>query len=88
MQQLGSEPTSIERQIGKLGSAFRGTVGSKNKARPPWGWYDDLEKDRPRGEWFFHPAAVIARHFNLDQTFTQAYVYHPYLKIGVAEPLR
>jgi hypothetical protein len=88
MHRLGAEPSSIERTLGKLGSAFRGNVGFKNKARPPWGWFDDTEKDRPRGEWFFHPAAVIARHFNLEQTFPQAYVYHPYLKIGVAESER
>ncbi len=85
MQQLGSDPISIERSVGQLGSAFRGTVGFKNKARPPWGWYDDTEKDRPRGEWFFHPAAVIARHFNLEHSFALAYTYHPYLKIGLAE---
>lgn len=85
MQQLGSDPASSERPVGKLGAAFRGTIGFKNKARPPWGWFDDTEKDRPRGEWFFDPAGVIARHFSLPQNFAQAYVHHPYLKIGVAE---
>lgn len=88
MQQLGTEPASSERPVGKLGAAFRGTVGFKNKARPPWGWFDDTEKDRPRGEWFFDPAGVIARHFSLPQNFAQGYVYHPYLKIGVSEPQR
>ncbi|MBS1808239.1 MAG: hypothetical protein JST84_08620 [Acidobacteria bacterium] len=86
MRKLDGSNTDIERKIGKIGAAFRGTVGFKNKARPPWGWFDDTEKDRPRGEWFFHPAAVIARHFNLDQNFALAYLYHPYLQIGVTEP--
>ncbi len=78
MQQLDGKNTTIERQLGKLGAAFRGTIGFKNKARAPWGWYDDTEKDRPPGEWFFDPASVIARHFNLEQTFAQAYTYHPF----------
>jgi hypothetical protein len=84
-QQLDGTTISLEQQLGKLGAAFRGTIGFKNKARPPWGWFDSTEKDRPLGEWFFDPAGVIARHFSLPQTFVQAYVYHPYLKIGLSE---
>lgn len=87
-QQLDGTAISLEQQLGKLGAAFRGTVGFKNKARPPWGWFDSTEKDRPLGEWFFDPAGVIARHFNLDQTFAQTYTYHPFLKIGGFEPER
>jgi hypothetical protein len=85
MQRLDGTDANLEPQLGKLGSAFRGNVGFKNKARPPWGWFDESEKDRPLGEWFFNPAAIIARHFNLDQTFSQIYSYHPYLKIFAAE---
>ena len=85
MQQLDGKATTIDQTLGKLGAAFRGTIGFKNKARAPWGWYDDSEKDRPRGEWFFDPAAVIARHFNLEQNFAQAYTYHPFFNIGGAE---
>lgn len=88
MQTLDGKITTIERQPGKIGAAFRGTVGFKNKARPPWGWYDEAEKDRPRGEWFFDPAVVIARHFNLEQRFVQAYTYHPFFKIDDAEARR
>lgn len=73
----------FEHKLGVLGAAFRGEVGFKNKSRPPWGWFDDTEKDRPRGEWFFDPAAVIARHFGLGEAFSTAYVYNPYLKIGL-----
>ena len=69
----------------KLGAAFRGTIGFKNKARAPWAWYDENEKERPLGEWFFDPAPVIARHFNLEQSFAQAYTYHPFFKISSAE---
>ncbi len=80
LQQLDGKAAIIEQSLGKLGAAFRGTVGFQNKARAPWAWYDDSEKDRPLGEWFFDPATVIARHFNLDQTFAQAYTYHPFFK--------
>jgi hypothetical protein len=78
--QLNAPAKKIEKNLGSLGSAFRGDVGFKNKARPPWAWYDDSERERPRGEWFFDPASVIARHFNLGQGFLKAYVYNPYLE--------
>jgi hypothetical protein len=79
--QAGNSPEKIEQKLGLLGSALRGEVGSKNKARPPWGWFDAKERDRPRGEWFFDPAAVIARHFSLGDGFSLAYVHHPYFKV-------
>jgi hypothetical protein len=81
--QTGKSAVKVELKLGELGSAFRGTVGFKNKARPPWGWFDDSEKERPRGEWFFEPAAVIARHFSLGEDFSVAYVYNQYFKIGL-----
>ena len=70
----------VEKNFGSLGSAFRGEVGFKNKARPPWAWYDESERERPRGEWFFDPAAVIARHFDPGKEFSTAYLYNPYLE--------
>ncbi len=80
----GDKPAvKAEQKLGVLGSAFRGTVGFKNKSRPPWGWFDDSEKERPRGEWFFDPASVIARHFSLGEMFSTAYVYNLYFKIGL-----
>lgn len=81
--QAGKPAVKVEYKLGALGAAFRGVVGFKNKARPPWSWFDDSEKDRPRGEWFFDPASVIARHFNLGEEFSTAYVYHPYFKTGL-----
>ncbi|MFN0110896.1 MAG: hypothetical protein ACKVZH_18705 [Blastocatellia bacterium] len=78
----GKSPEKTELKLGVLGAALRGTVGFKNKSRPPWGWFDDTERTRPRGEWFFDPAAVIARHFNLGEAFSTAYSYNPYFKIG------
>ena len=49
--------------LGEVGSLFRGTVGGRNMARPPWGWYDQDEEDRRQGEWFLAPAETIKRHF-------------------------
>lgn len=79
----GKAPEKAEQKLGVLGAALRGTVGFKNKSRPPWGWFDANERDRPRGEWFFDPAAVIARHFSLGEAFSTAYVYNPYFKAGM-----
>ncbi|MEP7271884.1 MAG: hypothetical protein ABI882_10310 [Acidobacteriota bacterium] len=62
-----------------LGSAFLGAVGSPNRARAPWAWFDWTERDRPAGEWFFDPATLIARHFRLGAQFSRTYVYHPFL---------
>ena len=71
----------IEQAFGQVGSAFLGKMGFQNKARPPWAWYDESERERPRGEWFFDPASVIARHFKLGAEWATTYVYNPYFKI-------
>jgi hypothetical protein len=78
--QLNGPAKKIEKNFGSLGSAFRGDDGFKNKARAPWAWYDDSERERPRGEWFFDPASVIARHFNLERGFSTAYLYNPFFE--------
>ena len=46
-------------KLGVLESALRGVAGAPNKARPPWGWFDISERDRPLGEWFFDPANTL-----------------------------
>jgi hypothetical protein len=61
----------------KIGSAFRGKVGGTNMARPPWGWFDAKERDRPLGEWFFDPAGTVKRHFKLGESFTTVYTHAP-----------
>ena len=53
-------------------------------ARPPWGWFDNRERERPLGEWFFDPAGTIARHFSPAEPFSLVYVHHPYL--GIFDP--
>lgn len=83
VQQPSKSAEKIEQKFGLLGSAFRGNVGFKNRARPPWAWFDESERSSPRGEWFFDPASVIARHFEQGQTFSTAYIYHPYFGVGL-----
>ena len=61
----------------KICSAFRGKVGGTNMARPPWGWFDGKERDRPLGEWFFDPAGTVKRHFKLDESFATVYTHTP-----------
>ncbi len=87
VQRVSLDPKSspnagqIEQAFGQVGSAFLGKMGFQNKARPPWAWYDDSERERPRGEWFFDPASVIARHFKLNAEWVTTYSYNPYFKI-------
>ena len=71
----------IEQAFGQVGTAFLGKMGFQNKARPPWAWYDESERERPRGEWFFDPASVIARHFKLGAEWATTYSYNPYFKV-------
>jgi hypothetical protein len=78
--QLNGPAKKVEKNLGSLGAVFRGDDGFKNKARAPWAWYDDSERERPRGEWFFDPASVIARHFDLGQEFSRAYLYNPFFE--------
>jgi hypothetical protein len=66
---------------GQIGSAFLGKVGAKNMARPPWGWFDSSERDRPLGEWFFSPAETIKRHFQQGDNFSTGYLHQPFLGV-------
>ena len=70
--------------LGEIGSSFRGNVGGRNMARPPWGWYDQDEQGeegRRQGEWFLTPAETIKRHFGLDDDFSTTYLHHPVLGV-------
>jgi hypothetical protein len=66
--------------LGPLGSSFRGVQGAENKARPPWGWFDMTERDRPLGEWFLDPAAAVRRHFPTIDMDT-GYLHQPFLGV-------
>lgn len=72
-------------RFGKLGSAFSGKVGGQNMARPPWGWFDSQEREKPLGEWFLNPAVTVKRHFAMEDSFSVEYVHHPLAGILQAE---
>jgi hypothetical protein len=73
-----------ERQValGKIGSAFLGTVGGHNMAKPPWGWVDIKDRETQGGTWFFDPARTVKRHFKLGDEFSVAYTWQPFLGVG------
>lgn len=64
--------------VGKVGCAFLGKVGGHNMARPPWGWFDKDERNRPLGRWFFDPAATVKQDFGLKDSFAIAYLSQPF----------
>ncbi len=81
VRQASGDDTSLEVEPGVLGASLRGVVGGQNMARPPWGWFDNRERERPLGGWFLDPAGTISRHFSPDEPFSLVYVHHPYLGI-------
>jgi hypothetical protein len=82
-RQRSGDDAALDVAPGALGASFRGAVGGRNMARPPWGWFDSRERERPLGEWFLDPAGVVARHFMPDEPFSFVYVHHPY--VGIVE---
>lgn len=66
-------------KLGVMGSALNGVVGAANMSRPPWGWFDGQDPTRPLGEWFLQPAETIRRRWNLPDSFSTVYTYHPFL---------
>ncbi len=73
--------TSHEVSVGEVGSVLRGSVGGRNMARPPWGWYDQDEQDQRQGGWFLTPAETVKRHFGLGDEFSTTYQHHPVLGV-------
>jgi len=65
-------------KIGKIGEAFAGDSGGLNMARPPWAWFDKRRRSDPLGLWFFDPARIIKRDFQLDDSFSTNYSHLPF----------
>ena len=79
--ELATGSDAPEVLVGPIGSAFNGTVGGRNMARPPWGWFDRDEEDRRQGEWFLTPAETIKWHFELGDDFSTSYLHHPVFEV-------
>lgn len=76
--QTNGKTTATKIKVGKIGAAFLGDTGGANMAKPPWGWLDKDRRNDPLGRWFFDPARVIKRDFQLDNSFSTAYVRLPF----------
>lgn len=74
----GNDEAERHIRVGVRGSALNGIVGAANMSRPPWGWFDGQERDRPLGEWFLQPAETVKRRWNLPESFSTTYTYHPF----------
>ena len=75
-------PAKRTKRLGRLGASFLGNFGAPNAARPPWGWFDRAERGRPRGEWFFDPAATVKRHLGRGPDFSTVYLHAPFLGLS------
>jgi len=73
---LVSGPRNIA--LGTMPSAFNGNIGGANMARPLWGWYSVDRREDPPGLWFFDPAKVVKRDYNLPDSFSTAYLNAPF----------
>lgn len=76
--QLNGSVATKKIKVGELGATFAGDSGGLNMARPPWAWFDQGRRSDPLGRWFFDPAEIIKRDFNLDESFQTAYVRLPF----------
>lgn len=65
-------------KVGRIGQTFAGDSGGLNMARPPWAWFDKRRRNDPLGLWFFDPARIIKRDFQLDDSFSTTYSYLPF----------
>ena len=74
----GAEEAVRHLRLAVRGSALNGIVGAANMSRPPWGWFDGQDRNRPLGEWFLQPAETVKRRWNLPDSFSTTYLYHPF----------
>jgi len=74
----GGKAAAKKVALGKRASAFLGTTGGINMARPPWAWFSNGERGDPLGSWFFDPAKIIRRDFAQGESFSTAYVRLPF----------
>lgn len=77
----GNRTRRVEFALGRVGVALRGDVAGKNKARMPWGWYDEADQDLVMGDWFLNPAKTLAVHFPTARDISDRYVSNPFAGI-------
>lgn len=65
-------------QSGGCGSGWKSC--SENSANAPWGWDDGNDGAVYKGEMALDPAHLVDHYFNGLGTFSQQYVYNPFLQ--------
>jgi hypothetical protein len=70
---------------------FLGRKQSSNKAKPFWGWHDNLTLKKnvlSVGQWALDPAYAVSRdlRFPEGERFSLDYIYNPYLDLGSKGP--
>jgi hypothetical protein len=89
-QPLGDRPGAV---FPTIPGSFWGRKEASNKAKPFWGWHDNLtlkKKVLAVGQWGLDPAYAVSRdlHFPNGERFSLNYVYNPYLNLGSNIPGR
>jgi len=82
-QPLGGRPPT---RISPIPGSFLGRKEASNKAKPFWGWNDNLtskKKVLAVGQWGLDPAYAVSRNLQFPATepFSLDYVFNPYLSI-------
>jgi hypothetical protein len=65
-------------KVGRRGSSFRGRVGGRDMARPPWGWFDNRRRLDRLGRWYFDPARIVKKTVGAGGAFSTVYTKVPY----------
>ena len=82
-QPLGGRPVS---RISPIPGSFLGRKEASNKAKPFWGWNDNLtskKKVLAVGQWGLDPAYAVSHNlqFPASEPFSLDYVFNPYLSV-------
>ena len=82
-QPLGGRPST---RISPIPGSFLGRKEASNKAKPFWGWNDNLtskKKVLAVGQWGLDPAYAVSRNLQFPATepFSLNYTFNPYLII-------
>lgn len=70
-----------------VGGTFYGRKESSNKAKPFWGWHDNVTRKKKvlaDGQWALDPAYSVQQslRFPYDRPVSINYVFNPYLNVG------
>ena len=87
-QPRGGRPSAV---FPTIPGSFLGRKEASNKAKPFWGWHDNLTLKKnvlAVGQWGLDPAYAVSHdlQFPESERFSLDYVYNPYLNVGGKPP--